>query len=132
MNEEQPDRLDLVEKDINTSHTYAPEEIAFITGYSIGLVHKLIDSGTLYAHEHTGKVRISGSSVLQYVKYHRDALEMYSQYSQRRQRQRASKASKVKGGVRPTRKTLGMLANGEPVVSKSGRTFRPLRKSAAV
>lgn len=123
---EQPDSLALIEKDLDPSRDYAPEEIEFITGFSIGLVKKMIANGTFYSHDHTGRVRVTGSSVLQYVRYHRDCLELYSRYSERRERQKASK-SKARSGAMPAYKPGTLAFTGEQVTIGK-RTFR--RKSA--
>jgi len=76
-------RLDTLEQEIVAGHDYSLEYVSLLLGYPDKLVKRLIASGTLYAHKWTGRTKVTGDSLMQYVRYHRDSLEKYSRYSDR-------------------------------------------------
>jgi hypothetical protein len=77
------DLLDDIGHDVEPCRKYMPEELIPLLGYSRSCIYKLIANGSIYATEMSGRILVTGSSILHYIRYHRDELEVFSSYGGR-------------------------------------------------
>lgn len=77
------DPLDTIGHDVEPCRKYMPEELVPLLGYSRSCVYKLIANGSIHATDMSGRILVTGSSILHYICYHRDELELFSSYGGR-------------------------------------------------